>query len=106
MYKKTFIILFLLLPFALGISQNGNARFDCSSYIYNNNPIVISSDTVISGNVRFKRDIVINQGINVIMKDSVYLGDSVHIIVNAGAVLELDTWMSKHTCQVQVQHRH
>ncbi len=98
MFKKTFIILFLLLPFALGISQNGNARFDCGSYIYNNNPVVISSDTVISGNVRFNRDIVINQGINVIMKDSVYLGDSVHIIVNAGAVLELDTCVLTSLC--------
>ncbi len=98
MFKKTFIILFLLLPFALGISQNGNARFDCSSYIYNNNPLVISSDTVISGNIRFNRDIVINQGINVIMKDSIYLGDSVHIIVNAGAVLELDTCVLTSLC--------
>ena len=98
MFKKTFIILFFLLPLVLGISQNGNARFDCSSYFYNNNPLVISSDTVISGNIRLNRDIVINQGVNVIMKDSVYLGDSVHIIVNAGAVLELDTCVLTSLC--------
>ena len=97
MLKKTFIILFLLLPL-IGISQNGNTRFDCSSYIYNNNPLVISNDTVISGNTQFNRDIVINQGINVIMNDSVYLGDSVHIIVNAGAVLELDTCVLTSLC--------
>ena len=47
MLKKTFIILYLLLPL-IGISQNGNTRFDCSSYIYNNNPLVISNDTVIN----------------------------------------------------------
>ena len=97
MLKKTFIILYLLLPL-IGISQNGNTRFDCSSYIYNNNPLVISNDTVISGNTQFNRDIVINQGINVIMNDSVYLGDSVHIIVNAGAVLELNSCVLTSLC--------
>ncbi len=97
MFKKILIIISLLFPI-VGISQNGNARFDCSSYIFNNNPLVISNDTVISGNIRFNRDIVINQRINVIMNDSVYLGDNVHIIVNAGAVLELDSCVLTSLC--------
>ena len=99
MNKKLLFSLFLLYFFSfLGFTQNDSSRLQCNSYIFNSNPLIITNDTIISGINRFNRDIIINSNVNVTVNDTLFLGDSVHIIVNAGATLTLSSCTLTNLC--------